>query len=91
MPRMTKEIIDQADELARKFEDHVPDPSEMKEAATLRRVREAFPQRAAAEQVLSDAVASARQEEQSWGSIGAMLGTSGEAARQRYGTPATKR
>ncbi len=63
----------------------------MKEAATLRRVREAFLQRAAAKQVLSDAVASARQEEQSWGFTGAMLGMSGEADRQRYGTPATKR
>jgi hypothetical protein len=34
---------------------------------------------------MSDAVAVARAEGHSWATIGAMLGTTGEAARQRYG------
>ena len=49
MPRSTKEIIDQADALARRFEDHVPDPSDLKRADTLRQVREAFLARARAD------------------------------------------
>ena len=86
MPRTTKEIIDQADALARRFEDHVPDPSTMKRADPLRQVREAFLTRARAESDLLDAVGAARADGQSWSAIGAMLGTSGEAARQRYGS-----
>ncbi len=85
MPRSTKEIIDQADALARRFEDHVPDESTMRSAHTLRQVREAFLGRARAEADLLDAVGAARADGQSWSAIGAMLGTSGEAARQRYG------
>ncbi len=85
MPRSTKEIIDQADALARRFEDNVPDPSNLKQTETLRQVREAFFGRARAESDLLDAVGAARADGQSWSAIGAMLGTSGEAARQRYG------
>ena len=85
MPRSTKEIIDQADALARRFEDHVLDPSNLKRADTLRQVCEAFLARARAESDLVDAVGAARSDGQSWAAIGAMLGTSGEAARQRYG------
>jgi hypothetical protein len=85
MPRSTKEIIDQADALAQRFEDHVPDPSNLKQAGTLRQVRDAFLGRARAESDLLAAVEAARADGQSWSAIGAMLGTSGEAARQRYG------
>jgi hypothetical protein len=43
------------------------------------------PGAAQAERDISEAVAVARAEGHSWAAIGAMLGTSGEAARQRYG------
>jgi hypothetical protein len=46
------------------------------DAAGLRAVRAAF---------------QARAEGHSWAATGAMVGTSGVAARQRYGQPATKR
>jgi hypothetical protein len=85
MPRSTKEIIDQADVLAQRFEDHVPGASSLRAADTLRQVREAFLDRARAESDLLAAVQGARSDGQSWSAIGAMLGTSGEAARQRYG------
>lgn len=87
MPRSTQEIIDQADALARRFEDHVPDIDNTKSADSLMGVRQAFLSRAAVETVLMNAVASARIDGQSWSAIGTMLGTSGEAARQRYGNP----
>lgn len=84
MPRTIREILGQADELAGRFEAHDAHAVEGKDGASLRTVRLAFLGRAAAEQRLADAVARSRDEGHSWASIGAMLGTSGEAARQRY-------
>jgi len=90
MPRTAQEILSQADSLAKRFEEHEPEADNVRDAASLRNVRLAFQRRAATEQGLTDAVNAARDDGQSWAAIGAMLGTSGEAARQRYGTPATK-
>ena len=83
-----EEILEQADELAARFEAHDPGPTI--DAAALRDVRQAFLHRAEAERRLADAVSVARANGHSWASIGAMVGTSGEAARQRYGQPAPK-
>jgi hypothetical protein len=85
MPRTMQEIIDHADELARRFEDHEPDPARVHDARALAKLRELVLARSAVERDLAAAVAAAREEGHSWGIIGAMLGTSGEAARQRYG------
>lgn len=85
MPRTTKEILEHADELARQFEEHEPDPARVREAQALARLRELVLARSAVERDLVAAVAAAREEGHSWSAIGAMLGTSGEAARQRYG------
>ncbi|CAN5898625.1 hypothetical protein BH23ACT5_BH23ACT5_10350 [soil metagenome] len=85
MPRSIDTIIKHAEELAARFEDHEPDLEAVRDAAALREVRAAFLARAKAEQRVIEAVDKARAEEHSWASIGAMLGTSGEAARQRYG------
>ncbi|HEX3981197.1 MAG TPA: hypothetical protein VHW93_08235 [Acidimicrobiales bacterium] len=92
MPRTTQEIIDQADELAARFEAHEPGSDHaVLDAGPLREVRLAFQERAAAERRLSDAVTVARTHGHSWAAIGAMVSTSGEAARQRYGRPVVKR
>ena len=84
MPRSAEEILAHADELAARFEDHDPEPGSGDDAGALRRLRTAFRNRADAERQLAEAVAVARAEGHSWASIGAMVGTSGEAARQRY-------
>ena len=89
MPRSLKEILDQADELATRFEDH--NPTNMKDAAALRDLRAAFRKRAEGDARLAAAVSAARADGHSWAAIGAMIGTSGEAARQRYGKPARHR
>ena len=89
MPRTTQEILDQADRLAARFEQHDP-TDDTKDATTLRAVREAFQGRAVVERRLADAVEAARDDGHSWAAIGAMVGTTGEAARQRYGRSATK-
>ena len=83
MPRTAQEILDNADELAARFEHAEPD--DLRDATALRVVREAFLARAETERTLRDAVVRARHDGHSWSSIGAMVGTSGEAARQRYG------
>jgi hypothetical protein len=82
MPRTIDEIIRQAEKLAARFEGHEGD--EIKDASALRELRQAFLARAGVERRVIDAVRSARAEGHSWASIGAMVGTSGEAARQRY-------
>ena len=91
MPRTVAEILDQADELAARFEAHDPDPDAITDAAALRAVGRSFQARADAERQLADAVSVARAEGHSWAAIGAMVGTSGEAARQRYGRPVPRR
>lgn len=85
MPRTIDEIVSRADELAARFESHQPKPEAIKDAKALREVRKAFLARAASERRVTEAVEDARAEGHSWVSIGAMLGTSGEAARQKYG------
>lgn len=90
MPRTADEIINQAEELATRFEDHEPDADEVRDANALRELRLAFLARAEAEQRVTDAVRRARAHGHSWASIGAMVGTSGEAARQRYSQKSPK-
>lgn len=82
MPRTAQEILDHAHELAARFER--AEPADIRDATALRAVREAFLTRTDAERNLRDAVVRARHEGHSWAAIGAMVGTSGEAARQRY-------
>ena len=90
MPRTAEEIINQAEDLAARFEDHEPDHGDIRDASALRELRQAFLARAEAEQRVTDAVRRARADGHSWASIGAMVGTSGEAARQRYGQKSPK-
>jgi DNA-binding helix-hairpin-helix protein with protein kinase domain len=90
MPRSAEEILARADELARQFEDYEPAPSDVRDAGALREVAAAFARLAASQRDLANAVHAARAEGHSWAAIGAMLGTSGEAARQRYGTAANR-
>ena len=85
MPRSAEEIMAHADELAERFEDYEPEPGSGRDARALRDVAAAFRRLAASAQDLTAAVSVARAEGHTWAAIGAMLGTSGEAARQRYG------
>lgn len=84
MPRSMREIIDHADELADRFEAYEPDPHDRRDPQPLESIRSAAAERAHAEATLADAIPKAREAGYSWGAIGALLGTSGEAARQRY-------
>ena len=74
-----------ADELAKRFEDF--DPDHAKEIPVAEYVlQRAVVARARSEQQLLDAVVTARVAGLPWQKIGAILGTSAQAAQQRYGT-----
>ncbi len=81
MPRTVDEVLAHSDDLARKFEDYEPDP------APYLALRSAVLLRSGAEYALNAAIADARDHGYTWAHIGGLLGTSGEAARQRYGKP----
>lgn len=83
MPRSLQEILDHADELERRFDEH--EPTDVRDAAPLHAIRDAVTERAATERRVAETVAAAREAGVSWSAIGGMLGTSGEAARKRYG------
>ena len=83
MRRSIREILDHADELAQRFEDHEPDATDerpveefMLERAALARTR--------SERQVADAVIAARASGASWQRIGSLLGTPAQAAQQRY-------
>lgn len=84
MPRSVDDILKHADELAARFENYRPDPADELDAAAASLLREAVREPSVAERHLLDAVRSARLARMSWAAIGSLLGTSGEAARQRY-------
>lgn len=84
MPRSIQDILDHADELARRFEDYEPgvgDEVPVEEYL----VQRAAVARARSERQVVDAIVAARGAGVSWARIGELLGTSAQAAQQRYG------
>ena len=84
MPRSMQEILDHADELAKRFEDYEPSPDD-EVAVAQYLLRRAALARAQSERQIREAVTAARQARMSWKRIGAELGISAQAAQQRYG------
>ena len=84
MPRSIDEILQHADELAARFENYEPDPSHELDAGAVALLRSAILERSQAERHLIDAIRTARETGMSWSAIGSLVGTSGEAVRQRY-------
>ena len=84
MPRSIQEILDHADELAQRFEDYEPAEGDERpvEEYLLQRAAVA---RARSERQVVEAVTAARTAGISWSKIGEFLGTSAQAAQQRYG------
>jgi hypothetical protein len=74
MPRSVDDIVKHGDELAQRFEQYEPRDEDEREPGAFIALRGAVIDRARAE-----------EDGYSWRVIGALLGTSGEAARQRYG------
>lgn len=85
MPRTVQDILDHAEELAKRFEDYEPTPEGERDPEVYAELRSAVLSRSDAERSIRDAVHRAREHGYSWAFIGTVVGTSGEAARQRYG------
>ena len=84
MPKSIQEILDHADELAQRFEDYEPDTDDERPVEEYLLERAALA-RARGERQIVDAVIAARAKDVSWHRIGELLGTSAQAAQQRYG------
>lgn len=86
MPRTVQDILDHGDELAKRFENYAPAVEDERDPRAFGELRDAVINRSEAERSVQDAVENAGGEGYSWELIGSLLGTTGEAARQRYGT-----
>ncbi len=84
MPRTAQTIIDHADELADRFESAEPNPLSDDAQAAVLDLRRAVVDRGRAEARILTAVTRARTEGVSWSVLAATLGTSRQAAQQRY-------
>lgn len=91
MPRSLDDILARSEQLADRFEAYDPRPEDRETVSPVTAVRLAALRRDAAERELADAIVAARQGAgTSWKVIGELVGTSGEAARQRYGRHAAR-
>lgn len=81
-----QDILDHADELAKRFENYEPAADDERDPRAFGELRDAVMNRSEAERSVKSAVDRARAGGYSWELIGSLLGTTGEAARQRYGT-----
>lgn len=87
--RSIEDIKARADELADAFENYDPKPGDQDAPVPAAlAVKLAAWRRDTAEQELAEAVLAAREQQISWREVGEAIGTSGEAARQRYGAGA---
>ena len=84
MPRSIQEIIAHADQLADRLERYEPAEGDERPLEEYLLERAAIA-RAQGERQVVDAVATARARGVSWRRIGELLGTSAQAAQQRYG------
>ena len=78
MPRTVDEILQHADELAARFEGYEPNSADELDPEVVALLR------AAIQEHLVEAIKAARDAGLSWSAIGTFVGTTGEAARQRY-------
>ncbi len=84
MPRSIQDILDHADELVDRLEAYEPGAGDERPVEEYLLERAAL-DRARSEQQVVEAVGAARSAGISWSRIGEALGTSGQAAQQRYG------
>ena len=87
MPKSSQQMIDHIELLAKRFEEYEPKPEHRRDPQLYRKLEAAVRARAESEQAIVNAVAAMRADGDSWATIGWILGTSGQAAQQRYGKP----
>ncbi len=85
MPKTLKQREEHAENLADLFENYEPRARDRRDPQLSRTLEAAVRTRAEVEREIADAVQSMRLDGSSWASIGILLGTTGQAAQQRYG------
>ena len=85
MPRSIQEILDHSDGLTERFENYEPGDGHERPVEEYLLERAALGRARSARQVI-DAVVAARAAGATWQKIGSLLGTSAQAAQQRYGS-----
>jgi hypothetical protein len=92
MPRTQQQLQQAADDAERWLDSLDPAAIASPEAHArwLRRIGEAIRAAAASQAQLVDAVTAAREHGHTWTQIATMLGTSRQAAQERYGQPARR-
>lgn len=85
MPKSLQWILDHQDELADRFEKYEPRPEDERDADAFVQLLRAASRRAEVESEVTAAVFAARDAGYSWAMIGGAVGTTGQAAQQRYG------
>lgn len=86
MPKSSQQLIDDLDSLVERFESYEPREQDRRDPQLYRNLEAAVRARAESEQAIVAAVAAMRADGDSWATIGWILGTTGQAAQQRYGT-----
>lgn len=89
MARTKEEIAQAAGEAEAWLDSLDPDVTPADDVGDLRAIGLALSEIAGGEQALFAAVAIARANGRSWGEIGMVLGVSKQAARERFGAPAS--
>ncbi|MCY3804885.1 MAG: hypothetical protein OXG55_12785 [bacterium] len=84
MPRTIQDILDHADEVAARLEAYEPCAADERPVEEFL-LEQAVLERARGEREVADAVGAARVKGVTWQRIGEILGTSPQAAHQRYG------
>ena len=85
MPRSSQRVIDDLELLVKRFEDYEPRPEDRRDPQLCRDLEAAVRLRSEAERAIVSAVAAMRADSDTWATVGWILGTSGQAAQQRYG------
>ncbi len=84
MPKSVEEILNHAEELAQRLANYEPNPDDERPVEEYLLERAALA-RARSELQVVEAVTAARTRGVPWNRIGELLGTSAQAAHQRYG------
>ncbi len=87
MPRSSQQLIDELEleVLVKRFEDYEPREEDRRDPQLFRDLEAAVRARAEAEVAIVAAVGAMKADGDTWATIGRLLGTSGQAAQQRYG------
>jgi hypothetical protein len=85
MPKSSQKLIDDLEILVKRFEDYEPRPEDRRDPQLYRNLEAAVRSRSEAEDAIVKAVTAMRADGDTWATIGWILGTTGQAAQQRYG------